>query len=225
MADRVIARLQKKDKRYEIFVDCDKAMQIRNGTSQDVDSALMVDRIFKDVRKGEVAGNLDREFGTDDVRQIALKIIKEGDVQISATYREKQTEALRNRIVDSIASMAIDSTTNLPIPRQRIELAMKDVHHNFDVNAPEKEQTEEVLAKLKKVLPIRLGEFEYTAEIPIQYSNEAMLGLKRLANIKINTRNDNSLTVAFTVKAGNESGVISRLKSVTHGSAVIKKKD
>ena len=223
MADRVIARLKIKDKNYEIFVDCDKAMDIRQGKSQDVESALMVDKVFKDIKKGEVAGNLDKQFGTDDINKIALEIIKRGDVQVSAAYREKQLALLKNRIIDSISSMAIDLNTNLPIPRQRIELAMQQVHHNFDLNKPEKEEEAAVLEQLKKILPIRLGEFSYKLSVPLQYANEAMLYLKRLASIKTNTRTDDGLIVEFSVKAGSEAELLNKVKSATHGSAVFEK--
>ncbi len=223
MVDRVIAKLEKNGKRYEIEVDCEKAMDIKDGRSSDISSALLVDKVFKDIKKGEVAGNLQREFGTDDINKIALKIIKEGTVQISTAYKQKQAEMLKKRIIDKIAGMAIDMNTNLPIPRQRIELAMKNVHHNFDINKPEKEQFEEVLQKLKKILPMKLGEFNYSVEIPIQYANDVMLYLKRLTNIKDSKRNDNSLIVNFSVKAGNENELLSKLKSVTHGSINIRK--
>ena len=223
MVDRVTAKLEKNGKRYEIEVDCEKAIDIKEGRSSDIDSALLVDKIFKDIKKGEVAGNLSKELGTEDVRKIALKIIREGEVQLSTAYKQKQADMLKKRILEKIAGMAIDLNTNLPIPRQRIELAMKDVHHNFDINKPEKEQFEEVLQKLKKILPIKLGEFNYSAELPIQFANDAMLYLKRLANIKDNTRNDNSLVVNFSVKAGNENELLSKLKSITHGNLNIKK--
>ncbi|MCL5106697.1 MAG: ribosome assembly factor SBDS [Candidatus Parvarchaeota archaeon] len=223
MVDRVTAKLEKNGKRYEIEVDCDKAMDIREGRSEDVDSALLVDKIFKDIKKGEVAGNLQKELGTDDIRKIALKIIKEGDVQLSTAYKQKKAEMLKKRIIDKIAGMAIDLNTNLPIPRQRIEIAMQEVHHNFDINKPEKDQFDEVLLKLKKILPIKLGEFNYSVDVPIQYANDAMLYLKRLTNIKDNTRNDNSLVVNFSVKAGNENELLSKLKSITHGSINIRK--
>lgn len=223
MVDRVTAKLEKNGKRYEIEVDCDKAMDIREGRSEDVDSALLVDKIFKDIKKGEVAGNLQKELGTDDIRKIALKIIKEGDVQLSTAYKQKKAEMLKKRIIDKIAGMAIDLNTNLPIPRQRIEIAMQEVHHNFDINKPEKDQFDEVLLKLKKILPIKLGEFNYSVDVPIQYANDVMLYLKRLTNIKDNTRNDNSLVVNFSVKAGNENELLSKLKSITHGSINIRK--
>ncbi len=223
MEDRVIARLQIEDKRFEIFVDCEKAMAIKEGKNDDITSALLVDKIFKDIKKGEVAGNLDKTFGTEDVNKVALEIIKRGEIQISSAYREKQTVMLKNRIIDNIASMAIDSMTNLPIPRKRIELAMNEVHHNFDLNKPEKEQTEDVLIKLKKILPIKLGEFSYLAEIPLAYANDSMLSLKRLADIKSNTRNDNGISVTFSVKAGSEGELLSKLKSVTHGTIMLRR--
>ena len=223
MVDRVNAKLEKNGKRYEIEVDCEKAVDIKEGRSEDVDSALLVEKVFKDIKKGEVAGNLQKELGTDDIRKLALKIIKEGEVQLSTAYKQKKTEMLKKRIIDKIAGMAIDLNTSLPIPKQRIEIAMQQIHHNFDINKPEKDQLDEVLIKLKKILPIRLGEFNYSIDVPIQYANDTMLYLKRLASIKDSTRNDNSLVVNFSVKAGNENELLSKLKSVTHGSINIRK--
>jgi ribosome maturation protein SDO1 len=223
MVDRVTAKLEKNGKRYEIEVDCEKAVDIKEGRSEDVDSALLVEKVFKDIKKGEVAGNLQKELGTDDIRKLALKIIKEGEVQLSTAYKQKKTEMLKKRIIDKIAGMAIDLNTSLPIPKQRIEIAMQQIHHNFDINKPEKDQLDEVLIKLKKILPIRLGEFNYSIDVPIQYANDTMLYLKRLANIKDSTRNDNSLVVNFSVKAGNENELLSKLKSITHGSINIRK--
>ena len=223
MEDRVIARLQIEDKRFEIFVDCEKAMSIKEGKGNDVGSALLIYKVFKDIKKGEVAGNLDKSFGTEDINKVALEIIRRGEIQISSSYRQKQTAMLKNRIMDNIASMAIDSMTNLPIPRKRIELAMDEVHHNFDLNKPEKEQIEDVLVKLKKILPIKLGEFSYSADIPLAYASDSMLYLKRLADIKSNTRNDNGMSVTFSVKAGNEGELLSKLKSVTHGTIMVRR--
>ncbi len=225
MEDRVLAKLQIKDKRYEIWVDCDKAMQLRDGRSSDVKSALLVGRIFKDARKGEVAGNLEKEFKTDDVSAIAARIIKEGEVQVSSAYRAKQTETLKNRVIDAMASMAIDSTTNLPIPRKRIELALVGVHHNFDANKPEREHVNELLAELKKTLPIKMGEFNYTAEVPVEFGNETLLYIKRLGEIKSNNRTDTGLEISFSVKAGNENELLSKLRSVTHGKINIRRND
>ncbi len=223
MDDRVTARLQIRDKRFEISVDCDKAMLIKEGGSNDIESALLVDKIFKDIHKGEVAGDLYRYFGTEDVKVIALEIIRKGEVQISSQYREKRNEMLKNKILDNISSMAIDATTDLPIPRKRIELAMQDIHHNFDYNRSESEQMDEILAKLKRAIPIKLGNFDYAVEITIQYANDAMAYLKRMADIKSNIRTDSGMSVTFSVKAGNESELLSKLKSVTHGNIMIRR--
>ncbi|MCL4399361.1 ribosome assembly factor SBDS [Candidatus Parvarchaeota archaeon] len=223
MEDRVIARLQIKDKRYEIFVDCEKAVEIKEGRIGDVESALLVSKIFKDAKRGEVAGNLEKEFGTDDVYKIALDIIKRGEIQISASFRQKQAEMIRNEVLDDIASMAIDVTTGLPIPRKRIELALEQIKFNFDPKKPKKILEEDLTSKLKTVLPLKLGEFEYSIDVPLQYSDAIMLHLKRLASIKTSNRTDRGLTITFSVKAGNENELMNRLKSSAHGNLTIRK--
>ena len=60
-------------------------------------------------------------------------------------------------------------------------------------------------------------------EITIQYANDAMAYLKRMADIKSNIRTDSGMSVTFSVKAGNESELLSKLKSVTHGNIMIRR--
>ena len=216
--DKVIAKLQIKDKRFEIWVDCDKAMDIKNGKSNDIESALLVDKVFKDAKKGEVAGNLKDHLKTDDVYQAALKIIKEGEVQVSAAYREKQIGALKNRIIDEIVSTAIDATNNLPIPRKRIELALEQVHYNFDLKKPEKMQVEELIGKLKSILPLKIGEFSYIAEADPQYSSVVLSAVKRFAKVKGSDLEGAKIRVEFTVSPKDRDMLLSKLKELTHGT-------
>ncbi|MBE5729074.1 ribosome assembly factor SBDS [Candidatus Parvarchaeota archaeon] len=216
--DKVIAKLQIKDKRFEIWVDCDKAMDIKNGKSNDIESALLVDKVFKDAKKGEVAGNLKDHLKTDDVYQAALKIIKEGEVQVSAAYREKQIGALKNRIIDEIVSTAIDATNNLPIPRKRIELALEQVHYNFDLKKPEKMQVEELIGKLKSILPLKIGEFSYITEVDPQYSSVVLSAVKRFAKVKGSDLEGAKIRVEFTVSPKDRDMLLSKLKELTHGT-------
>ncbi len=222
MEDRVLAKLQIKDKKFEIWVDCEKAMLIKNGKSNDVNSALLVEKVFRDARKGDVAGDLNRYFDTDDIYKIAGEIVKRGEIQLSSSYRDKQVSLLKNRIIDEITSMAIDSTTNIPIPRKRIELAMENVHYNFDLNKPEKEQEIEIVEKLKKTLPLKIGELSFVAETTALYANDALSVIKRLGSLKSSERNDSNVTAYFSVKAGNKDELVSKLKGITHGNVNIK---
>ncbi len=216
--DKVIARLQVKDKRFEVWVDCEKAMDIKNGKSNDIESALLVDKVFKDAKKGEVAGNLKDHLKTDDVYQAALKIIKEGEVQVSAAYREKQLNTLKNRVIDEIVSTAIDATNNLPIPRKRIELALEQVHYNFDLKKPEKMQAEELMEKLKPILPLKVGEFSYMAEADPQYSSAVLSTIKRFGKVKASNLEGERIKVEFSVSPKDRDLLISKLKELTHGT-------
>lgn len=222
MVDKVIARLQLKDKHFEILVDCDEAMAIKNGKSDNIEKALLVDTIFKDAKKGEVAGNLREYFKTDDVYEIAKRIIKEGEVQVSAAYRNRELSALKKKILDEIASLAIDATNNMPIPLKRIELAMEQIHYNFDLRKPEKEQVEEVIEKLKTVLPIKIEQLNYHIETSVNYANDVLSIIKRIASLKKSQFNGDRLSVDFSVKGGEKEGLLSKLRSVTHGDIVIK---
>lgn len=218
VGDKVLARLQIKDRRFEVWVDCDKAMDIKNGRSNDIEGALLVDRIFKDAKKGEAAGNLKDHLKTEDVYQAALKIIKEGEVQVSAAYRERETTALKNRVIDEVSSTVIDVSNDMPIPRKRIELALEQVHYNFDTKKPEKVQTEELIDRLRKVLPLKVGEFSYIAEADSQYTSAILSAVKRFGKMKSSDLGGERIRVEFSVSPKERDVLVSKLRELTHGS-------
>ena len=82
------ARIKIKGKDFEIIVDLDKAMNFKKGNSNNVDF-LEIDKIFSDSKKGNVASEKDILdcFGTEDVYEIAGKIVKQGEVLVTQDYR------------------------------------------------------------------------------------------------------------------------------------------
>src|SRR3989338_81027 len=95
----VIAKLKKGENHFEILVDCEKAMDFKKGKEILLDDVLATDNIFRDVKKGEHASDLEKFFGTDDKRKIAEKIIREGEIQLTTEYKNKLREEKRRRII------------------------------------------------------------------------------------------------------------------------------
>ena len=82
--DAVIARFKKGEDRFEILVDPYLAADLLDGKEIDVLKILAIDTIFNDSKKGTHASNesLHTIFGTNNVTEIATKIIKKGEISL-----------------------------------------------------------------------------------------------------------------------------------------------
>jgi len=103
VSDAVICRLKKEGSNFEILVDCDKAMGFKHGKAS-LDDALVTDDIFKDVKKGEHASehDLKKLLGTDSKREACEIILKNGDVQLTAEYKNRLREEKKWEEADKI---------------------------------------------------------------------------------------------------------------------------
>ena len=82
--DAVIARLKKGDEHFEILVDPYAAADLIDGNEIDIIQSLAIDAVFKDSKQGKHASeeSLQKNFGTEDVSEIAKQIILKGDIQL-----------------------------------------------------------------------------------------------------------------------------------------------
>ncbi|MBI2110039.1 ribosome assembly factor SBDS [Candidatus Woesearchaeota archaeon] len=220
----VIARIKKEGKVFEILVDCDKALELRRGKPVGIDDVLAADIIFKDAKKGDKASEHDLQniFKTIDARDIALKIIKEGDVQLTAKHRAKEQEEKRKRIIEIIHRNAIDPQTGLPHPPQRIDNAMNEAKVRVDEYKSAEAQIEEVLSKLKPIIPIKFETRELQVVIPAQYSGLCYGFLKKHKLLKDEWQNDGSLMALVEIPAGVSEEFENGINKMTHGEADIK---
>ena len=149
----VIARLKIKGEVFEILVDPDLAFEYKVKKKQiSIYNILAVDEIFKDARKGEKvpSSELKKYFGTEDVYQIAKKILDEGELQITTEQRRKLIEQLKKQIAFIISKYAIDPRTKLPHPPERILTAMEKARVSIDPFKSAEEQVEAVIEVIKK---------------------------------------------------------------------------
>ena len=80
-----IAKIKLKGKTFEIIIDnLDKAIEFKKGKAMDANEFLAIDKVFSDSKKGFHAGEKDLKecFQTDDIKIIAEKIIKHGELQL-----------------------------------------------------------------------------------------------------------------------------------------------
>ncbi len=215
----VIARMRKEGHVFEILVDCDKALEYKRGKSVGIDDVVATDDIFTDVKKGDRASEviLQKIFGTTDARKISDIIIKQGEVQLTAKHRAKEREDKRKRIVAIIHRHAIDSKTGLPHPPQRIERAMEEAGVHIDEYKSAEEQVEDVLKKLRLIIPIKFERREVAVRIPAQYAGYSFTVLKRYKLLKDEWQNDGSLIAVVEIPAGVQDEFFNELNKISHG--------
>ena len=215
----VIARLKKQDSTFEILVDCDKAMAFKSGNAS-LDDALVTNDIFKDIKKGEHASEnlLEKIFGTTDKNKVAETILKEGEIQLPTEYKNKLREQKRKQIINLIARNSVDPKTNLPHPPQRIENAMDEAKVNINEFKSAEEQVQDIVTKLRTILPISYEIKILAIKIPAQFSGQSYSILKKFGNLlKEDWLNDGSMLATVEVPAGLQNDLFDSLNNLTHG--------
>ncbi|WP_440060198.1 ribosome assembly factor SBDS [Thermogladius sp. 4427co] len=226
MTDKyVIARLEEKGHRFEVLVNPDLAMKVKEGKNVNIDELLVGDFVYKDAKKGLKASpeSLREVFKTDDVRQIALEIVKRGEIQLTAEQRRRFIEERKKQIITLIARNAIDPKTKLPIPQKRIELALEQARVSIDPFKPAESQLEEIISKISKVIPIKIAKAYVSVRIPPEYAGRINRQLAQMGEVKKTTwMNDGSLIMELEIPAGMQQEFIDKVNNLTRGSAQIK---
>lgn len=141
-----VVRLKRNGIRFEVACYRNKVMSYRDGTEKDLDEVLQVEMVFSNVSKGVAAKSKDlmTAFGTTDVRDVCVEILKKGELQVSDKERNHQLEAKFAEIAHIVSSKCVDRHTNRPIPVGIIERAMRDtIHYAVIPNKSAKQQVRE----------------------------------------------------------------------------------
>ncbi len=218
------ARLKKGSDVFEIVIDPERAVAARHGKA-DIRDALRVQKVFSDAKKGMLASEqrMQAVFGTADPLEVAKKIICDGNIQITAEYRQKLMEQKRRQVVDFIRRNGVDPKTHAPHPAQRIEAAMSEAKVRIDEFKPAGQQVQEVLKALRPILPIKFEMKEIELSIPAQFASKAHSVVKMFGKIlKEEWMNDGSWKGTVEVPGGMEQELYDRLNAVTHGGLVSK---
>src|SRR3989344_7494337 len=93
------ARIKKIGKHFEIMVDMEAALKFKK--SGGVVDFMEIDTIYSDSKRGFKASSQDLKnaFGTEDVYEIASKIVKEGEILTTQEHRSSEQEAKFKQIV------------------------------------------------------------------------------------------------------------------------------
>ncbi|MBN2454553.1 ribosome assembly factor SBDS [Candidatus Woesearchaeota archaeon] len=220
-----LAKLKLGGENFEIVVDADKAIDYKNGKQVEIRDVLQSEKIFSDAQKGMLASEhlLEKLFNTSDPAEVAKQIIKKGEIQLTAEYRERLREEKKRKIIHLIQRNGIDPRTELPHPPQRIENAIAEAKVRIDEHKRAEDQVQDVLKKIRTVLPIKFEVREIQVHITAKYAAKSYSLLKNYGTLlKDAWQNDGSLISVIELPAGMQQDFVSELSSLTHGEVEIK---
>lgn len=115
-------------------------------SEKDLDEVLQTEAIFSNVGKGILAKQEDLQevFGTSDEHAICLKILTEGDLQVSDKERRVELDALFRDVAFLLSEKCVNPTTSRPYTASMLERALRDAHFAVDPNKKAKQQLPEV---------------------------------------------------------------------------------
>ena len=223
--DAIIARIKKEGEVFEILVDCDKALDFREGKIEDLSEVWATPHIYRDVKQGEKASenHMRKIFKTESEKEVAIIILKEGEIQLTADHKNKLRENKLKQIVTFIHRNAVDAKTGLPHPPERIERAMDEAKVRIDEFKPVEMQVQEVITKLRPLLPIKIEVRELEIQIPSQFAGSAYGSVKRFGKIlRDEWLNDGSLKTVIEIPAGVQEELENELNKLTKGEVDLK---
>lgn len=216
-----LARIDRQGNHFEVAVDPDLAVKMKKGEEVSIHEVMKSEHVFKDAKKGLLASEEDlREFfGTEEPTEVGKKIIEKGEIQLSAEYRHEIQENKKKQIINMIHKAGYDPKTGLPHPLTRIENAMDEANVRIDPHKPAKEQLNDILDKLRPIIPISTELKEIQLKVPAQFTGKAYSTIKNLAKVKKEDWNsDGSLSVLVEVTAAVQQELLDKLNSMTHGN-------
>ncbi|MBT5042996.1 ribosome assembly factor SBDS [Candidatus Woesearchaeota archaeon] len=215
----VIARLKKGGKHFEIKVDCDKALEFKEGKNVSFEDILATTEIYFDVKKGEKASTSDFQevFQTEDVNEVITKILKEGEIQLTTKHRESEKEAKLKKLINLVHVNAVDSKTGYPHPLNRIENAISESKFRIDENRSADEQLEGAIKELRAIIPIKLERKEVEIKIPASYGGQAKGIVHKHKVKKEEWLSDGSYYSIVEIPSGILDEFFDELNKISHG--------
>lgn len=221
----VIAKMTKGGLRFEIFVDPVKSMDFKCGREVAVEDLIASEEIFEDSSKGLRASgaNLNKTFGTNDIKKIAFVILKDGEVQITTEQRRQMLEEKTKAIASIISKRGVNPQSGLPHPADRILRAMEQSKVRIELEKRTEDQIDGVLEKIKSVIPIKFEKMQIAIKIPSSFAGKSASVVRSLGTLlKEEWASDGSYIGLLEIPSGLQQEVYTRLNDLTHGQAEIK---
>jgi ribosome maturation protein SDO1 len=220
-----IVRYEKHGRRYELLVNPEPAWLFIQGEEVEIDDIFEVYIVYENISRGVKATQDDLNVAFEGLteRETAIKILKEGKLQLTISQRNEIQKEKRIEIVNFIHIHCINPRENTPIPKDRIENAILDLGVNISYKDDVKSQALEVIDLLKPIMPIRLESVKLAVKIPPSYTG-ALYGFLISAGNLVQEEwlSDGSLAVVVNIPSGTQADFLEQITSRTKGKAQIK---
>ena len=221
LENAVIARLHKGADRFEVLVDPHEAEHIIEGKVENILSALAIDAVFSDSKKGTHAPveALQKHFNTTDISVIAKEIIQKGEIQLTTEQRHEMQETKKKRIIDLIVKNAMDPQTKTPHPRTRIELALEEAKVHIDPFKSVNQQMKTIIEQLRPILPISMEQARISVKIPPEHVGKAYGAVRSFGTLEREEwQSDGTWIGIVKLPAGMQTDFYDRLNTLTKGN-------
>ena len=221
----VIAKLTKSGEKFELWVDPEKAMDLRTGKEIALEDLIASEEIFEDARKGLRAPRekINKAFGTNDLKNIAYTIVKEGEVQITTEQRKAMLDEKTKAIANIISKRGVNPQTNLPHPADRVLRAMEQAKVRIDFEKRVEDQIDDVLTKIQSIIPIKFEKVQIAIKIPPSFAGKACGVVRGFGTlVREEWAKDGGYICLIEIPAGMQPDIYNRLNDLTHGQAEVK---
>jgi len=222
--DARIASYDDKGMHFEILVDPELALEIKNGTkelSNNLNRLLATDEVYKDARKGERVSEklLQEHFGSTDLLKITEIILKKGHLDLTTEQKRRLLEAKKKELIDYIVRNSINPITKAPHTPQRVESALENAKIVVDPQKPIESQIDKIIEKLSVVLPMDFKMFVFKVTVPIEYAGKVN-GVINKYEILERKWDSNSFRFTAKIPAGEKDAFLNLISGLTKGQSV-----
>lgn len=241
----IIGRLEKSGRTFEMLMDPEKAWDAKKYLREEINRRLKAGKksrltvqeviddpnipleliyesfaVFEDLRRGKRAtdGDMEAVFETSDGRVVGAHIFLDGEIHWTKAQREEEVNKKMKQIITIISKNAINPQNNKPHPVQRIEKAIEEADVKIDMMKNAEEQVEDVVKKLRAIIPIRMEQAEIAIKIPASFTAKGYNVVASMAQIKKEEwQSDGSWVSVVSLPAGLQMELIDKLNKLTHG--------
>jgi ribosome maturation protein SDO1 len=224
----VVARLESHGERFELLVDPDEAVRLRQGEDVEIEDVVAALYVFENASRAEKSSEdaLLKVFDTTDFGTVARRIILKGEIHLTAEQRRRMIADKRRQVITFIARNAINPQNNLPHPPMRIEMAMDEAKVNIDPFKHLDELVKETVKQLRPIIPIKFAEFRFAVKIPADYAARSYGEIMAATNVQRQEwQSDGSWICVLTIPAGIQEDFFSLINRLTKGEGELKKLD
>ena len=221
MDGMVIARFESHGHNFEIILEADYVNDGKLEEYKEILDHMPADEIFTDARKGTRSPQeeMTTAFGTSSSRDIAIDILKRGQVQLTTEQRRQMADDKHRQIVAIIAREAMNPQTKTPHPPQRIEAAIVEAGIHIDPMRPVAIQVKEIVHALRSIIPISFDKMRLAIKLQGVDYGKCYGDIKSLGTVSQEEwGHDGSWMGVVEIPAGLQEELFNKLNEKTKGN-------